>query len=393
MTCRKSSPIEGQPEDEKDSISGSCLGYGRTQYPDRDLQLDMADHKDSEHIQDVHLRRKSRQGYRKNPSYMLPPCPRAEPTRADGEWYTFKHHDGFFICPSCSEHIDHTHFADRIVRKAPIRGFNAQCSFSKMWTRLAWVQTMQKGLPNLNLVYRVTDYQNSAYGSCPGPKPKSGSWYQLVNPIEGNSFPGLDICPACFASLGALFPEVWTYFDKDQAGVPEIHICDLHDESPQLVKIMDLLGEGSRRHGTRRLDVSGLYDYARQKANLSQCPRDHPKKGALWHSIHTLPEFTICPSCYNEVVLPLKGTTFLADWVHSEPVTRKGEHTCQLHSPQMRQTFGYAAYDHTDGLSIIEKEVKSRIGREKYYYQRQKLRDEQSRHSNRPFRMTDGYDK
>jgi hypothetical protein len=86
-------------------------------------------------------------------------------------------------------------------------------------------------------------------------------------------------------------------------------------------------------------DTVDLADLVKRFAALPECPRDQSLTNSYWYIITQLPEFTVCPECFDEVVHPNleKGRAIPA--MFNKAMQCVPSASCQLYSTRMRAIF------------------------------------------------------
>lgn len=280
----------------------------------------------------------------------LRPCPRSYPVNGYRDWYTISGLEHLNICPSCMSQIGNSRFRDYFKPALNDSRTRIHCSFSEVWTRLAWIQTIKKSHDNLQLLYEITRPTGL---SCPGRRLSMQGWHRVIDSETNSIVPKFAACSACVRNLQLLMPPLQQTF-RPQTGLQE-KICDLAVDSPRFVQYVDLLDAAANECEYERhkyLDNTKFIDYFERKCLLRDCRRQRPILGT-WHYIPGLPEFTVCEDCYDDVVRPMAAAQKpIARRLATPPRLLPGsgpkrcrEASCQLYSPRMRVKFRDAVLD------------------------------------------------
>lgn len=304
----------------------------------------------------------------------LRPCPRSHPVAGYQDWYTISGLEHMNICPSCMSQIGNSRFRDYFVPNISNARARIQCSFSEVWTRLAWIQTIKKGHENLELLYEITRPTGL---TCPGRRLSTQVWHRIIDHETGLNIPKFAACSACVRNLRLLMPPLQQTFRRQT--VLQEKICDLAVDSPRFVQYVDLLDAAANQCEYRQYeypDNTKFIDYFQRKCNLRDCRRERPILGT-WHYIAGLPEFTVCEDCYDDVVRPLAAAQKpLARRLASPPRLVPGsgpnrcrEASCQLYSHRMRAKFRDAVLD--NDYRMLETATLKRFDAEQRYRDRE----------------------
>ncbi|KAF3400904.1 hypothetical protein DPV78_005349 [Talaromyces pinophilus] len=304
----------------------------------------------------------------------LRPCPRTYPASGYQDWYTISGLEHLNICPSCMSQIGNSRFRDYFIPSLNNAQARISCSFSEAWTRLAWIQTIKKNYPNLDLLYEVT---RPTGVSCPGRRLSTQVWYRMVDSQTGLNVPKFAACSACVRNLEILMPLLQSTFRR-QPSLQE-KFCDLAVDSPRFVQYVDILDAAATQCEYERYkypDNGRFIDYFERKCNLRDCRRQRPILGT-WHYIPELPEFTVCEDCYDDVVRPLAAAQKpIARRLANPPRLLPGsgpnrcrEASCQLYSPRMRAKFKDAVLD--NDFRMLESSALKRFDAELRFHARE----------------------
>lgn len=308
----------------------------------------------------------------------LPACPRNKPTDRYDDWYSFPGYHNFDICPSCYDGIFAdtpfaSHFSQTRRSQRPTERF---CDFSSPWMRLAWLLTIKQRRPGLDLLYALADVSD-AERPCPEERELSTermSWYGIADPRDGLHVANFAVCTADVKMLEILFPSVRGYFTRlppTSAYIPEKHSCSLRVTSRRFPKYLDLLVslDAESQSTGQRPNISKFIKLARENAFKGECARSKPFLRKAWHFIPSLPEFTVCEECYDEVIWPAFAAkrSALPQLVNKSIQLVPNEDielgsSCCLYSPRMRRVWDVAVKEE-DG-KYLERKVLERRKRE-----------------------------
>jgi hypothetical protein len=245
----------------------------------------------------------------------LPSCPRGIASGRYDDWYTLQGFKGFGICPSCYQGV----FAD-----TPFDGDFKQiwlgdwpiekvCDFSSPWVRLAWLLTIKQRRKSLHLIYTLAQITEK-YRPCPGDREASTdrvSWYGIPDQRDGIHIANFAICSSDRRMIEALFPTMRDVFTRKPTGsstsLPEKYTCSLRIGSRRFPKYLDLLVEldaEAQQSIHQRPDIGRFIRLARDNAFKGECMQAKTLLRKPWHFIPSLPEFTVCEECYDELVWP-----------------------------------------------------------------------------------------
>lgn len=304
----------------------------------------------------------------------LRPCPRTYPVSGYQDWYTMSGLEHLKICPSCMSQIGNSRFRDYFIPSLNNAQARISCSFSDVWTRLAWIQTIKKNYANLNLLYEVTRPTGL---TCPGRRLSTQVWYRMVDSQTGLNVPKFAACSACVRNLEILMPPLQSTFRRQP--ILQEKFCDLAVDSPRFVQYVDILDAAATQCEYERYkypDNCRFIDYFERKCNLRDCRRQRSILGT-WHYIPELPEFTVCEDCYDDVVRPLAvAQKPIARRLANPPRLLQGsgpnrcrEASCQLYSPRMRAKFKDAVLN--NDFRMLESQALKRFDAELRFHDRE----------------------
>lgn len=275
----------------------------------------------------------------------LPACPRAMPVAGHYDWYTVVGMPQLDVCPSCMTVIGASRFRDLFVpstSKVPEQ--QVLCDFSRPWVRQAWTQIIKQRRNSLEIIQQIV-HNSETTKPCPGKGSDVRSWYRLPDPVTGTNVPNFDACSECVRSIEIIFPQLRGIFRRSGALVQE-RTCDLNAQSKRFDSYLKLLDAAALQYDVERLrepNIQALANYARKTARVRECTRDDMVMGQAWHFIPSLPEFTICEECFDEVVWPVTYQPVASSVTRTLQLVPARQHntgiSCQLYSERMRKKF------------------------------------------------------
>ena len=242
--------------------------------------------------------------------------------------------------------------------------------------RLAWLLTLRRRLPSLDLLYSLADISDSDR-PCPGDREVSidrVSWYGIADQRDGLHVASFAVCAADVKMLEMLFPTIRGYFTRlpsTSSYTPEKYTCSLRTTSRRCPQYLDLLVEldaeaqanGSRPNMTRFIKM------ARDNAFKGECAKNKAFVRKAWHFIPALPEFTVCEECYDEVIWPAvaEGKTRVPRLVNKSIQLVPDEDiehgsSCCLYSSRMRRVWDVATRE--EDLKYLERKALERKRKE-----------------------------
>ncbi|KAH7399127.1 hypothetical protein DE146DRAFT_613597 [Phaeosphaeria sp. MPI-PUGE-AT-0046c] len=244
----------------------------------------------------------------------LPSCPRSTPTTKHDDWYSFKGHRYFDVCPSCFEGVfAGTPFAVEFAQtRLGERPTERVCDFSSPWMRLAWLLTIKQRMPSLELVHAVADIAE-VHRPCPEDREVGVdrvSWYGIPDQRDGVHVANFAICSSDRRMIEALLPTMRGYFtplpSSYSSGATQKYMCALRTSSRRFPKYLDLLVEldAGAQDLNQRPQINQFIQMARDNAFKSECGRGKASFRKPWLFIPSLPEFTVCEECYDELIWP-----------------------------------------------------------------------------------------
>ncbi|TVY12975.1 hypothetical protein LARI1_G008454 [Lachnellula arida] len=274
----------------------------------------------------------------------LPSCPRTNYTRGRNDWLTLPNCPSFDICPSCfTSSIAPTDFRTHFV-PAPRRPADAAvlCDFGvSPWYRIAWLLTLKEKRQTLKLFYGLANIAANE-PPCLGKHEAARKWHSIIDPKTGSDIYNFDVCYSCVKSVEVLLPAMKGVFVRTDSHGPSLRVCDLRFDSPRFIQYFDALEIAADRadYHDKDPDTRELASLARRFAKLDECPRSTDLVDKKWHFITQLPEFTVCPECYHEIVQPeVEDRKPIPLLFCKDPKRVNGKASCQLYSARMRGLF------------------------------------------------------
>jgi hypothetical protein len=318
----------------------------------------------------------------------LPSCPRSLVTAKYDDWYSLHGYRNFDMCPSCfngvfvdtpfAVHFSQTRFGER-----PTQRF---CDFSSPWIRLAWLLTIKQRRASLELIYALADIAD-VDRPCPDDREVGSdrvTWYGIPDQKDGVHVANFAICSCDKRMIEALWPTMCGYFKRltntYASNVPEKYTCSLRTSSRRFPKYLDLLVElGTEAQDLgQRPNMNRFVQMARENAFKGECAMNRLYIRKPWIFIPSLPEFTVCEECYNELVWPAyqsKKTPNTIPRLFNKALQLVPNESsdigssCCLYSPRMRKVFDTsvreADFTYLRRKAVERKRAEMRIAREK----------------------------
>jgi hypothetical protein len=109
---------------------------------------------------------------------------------------------------------------------------------------------------------------------------------------------------------------------------------------------------------SEELDTREFANLAKRYASVPECRRDQTLSNERWHVITQLPEFTVCPECFEEVVFPGLEKRKAIPAMFNKSMQRMPSASCQLYSPRMRTIFEKAV--NTNDYKLLAAKARDR---------------------------------
>ncbi|KAL8932563.1 MAG: hypothetical protein Q9216_006783 [Gyalolechia sp. 2 TL-2023] len=286
------------------------------------------------------------------PPATLPPCSRPVPVAGYNDWYILPDYPSFKICPTCREAVSQAGYGRHLVAaisksaERPVR-----CSFSIPWIRMAYLLIVKKRRSDVDLLYDMADVADDA-PPCPGKRPTVREWYRIQDIDSDRHVPGFYACPYCIRSLETIFPVLKGVFHRSRSrNSVEEASCSLRSDSSRFATYVDLLEDTANQANEYRRapNIYRFVELTKKMGAIPSCSRDDMLRGRVWHVIPSLPEFTACSECYEDIVWPavLQGSPLASRFTRSPQAVGKAHVgvSCQLYSSKMRKVFLKACAD------------------------------------------------
>ncbi|KAI4926556.1 hypothetical protein J4E85_006850 [Alternaria conjuncta] len=304
----------------------------------------------------------------------LPDCPRPYKSGPYDDWYALQDNKNFNICPSCYEGVFAGTPFDVDFKQVWLNDYSLErsCDFSSPWARLAWLLTLQRGRKSLDLINAIAGVMDTVAKPCPGDREAGAedriSWYGITNPRDGTRVANFAICSSDRRMLEALLPSLRGCFAKMPKD--DRHVCSLRTSSTRFPKYLDLLVEldVEAELSGQLPDLSRFVLLLRENSYKGECQRYKILFRKPWHFIPSLPEFTVCEQCYDELIWPAtqsRSTSSSIPHMFNKSIQLvPGEDpdvgsSCCLWSPRMRDVWKEAVrYDDFSYLKDTAKERK-----------------------------------
>ena len=300
---------------------------------------------------------------------ILPLCPRPQPVAGYKDWYTLHGCSRFAICPECRHNVFGVRYGQHLIPRAPEpHGEKTLCDLNDPWIRLATQMTLNQSRPDLDLLTALAK-TTAKQRPCMEDKPIARHhWYRLEDDETGKHIPDFNICQHCVYSLESIFPllEDVFYVSRGHHGELKERVCSLRSNGHHFVQYIDVLDQVATeaRKSRKEPNTAPLARLAKKLLQgpespntrppprpsgnqvIPKCPRDQLLHNASWHIHPHIPEFTICPSCYAEVVLPAVNAGHpIARAIDHSPHKIDQDASCHLYSAPMRKVFNEACED------------------------------------------------
>ncbi|PSK40205.1 hypothetical protein B9Z65_8145 [Elsinoe australis] len=309
---------------------------------------------------------------------IMKPCPRADYVSGYNDWYTLEDCPNFDICEPClrANFRDNYHAAYFRPVHPSSRSISTKvrCDFSRQWIRLAWLLTLQRQLSNLSLlkaVYHLLQPTNSL--PCPDIHVKPHTWYTVLDDATRRPITDLHICITDVRTIEILLPSLRGFFvpapapkgSRSSTTIDQTpHLCAFRSTNNNrfqiyLDSLISLHEAVAQSPGSRLPDMTPFVHLVKHKLELDECPRDNILQGARWFFVPSVPEFTVCEDCHDDMIAPLlrqdrdlamrfnrsaqllpasKEGRSARDSVNSVTDVAK-EASCALYSNRMREVF------------------------------------------------------
>lgn len=242
--------------------------------------------------------------------------------------------------------------------------------------RLAWLLTLKQRRSDLDYLYALADISD-AERPCPEERELSTermNWYGIADARDGLHVANFAICSADVKMLEILFPSVRGYFTRlpsTSTYTPEKHTCSLRVCSRRFPKYLDLLVslDAEAQSTGSRPNMTKFIRLARENAFKGECARNKAFVRKAWHFIPSLPEFTVCEECFDDVIWPAVAAnrSALPRMVNKSIQLVSNEDlelgsSCCMYSPRMRRVWDVSVKE--EDVKYLERKVLERRRKE-----------------------------
>lgn len=311
----------------------------------------------------------------------LPECPRMKPQPHHMDWLTLPKCDHFNICPSCFN----TAFANTEWRKffvpPPFRSTDKplKCDFgTSPWYHIAWLLMHKNQVSDLNMFQGLNNVTKN-HQPCSGNREASRVWYTIKDPKTRRSVQNFKMCHHCAKSIEILLPNLTGLFvPVGASGETSSGVCGMRkhnhagDGRDRFVVLFDQMETTSDLAiaSRRAPDVQALADKIRSICMKDECYGSQPVRDRMWYSMRSLPYFTVCEECFDDVVWREVENGY-ASSVDAEFYRKPQKHesaACQLYSDRMRRYYRDAVRN--DDLEYLKNKIERRRQKEQDYFDR-----------------------
>ncbi|KAF1844875.1 uncharacterized protein K460DRAFT_354746 [Cucurbitaria berberidis CBS 394.84] len=295
-----------------------------------------------------------------------------------GKWYTLDGSKATKVCSNCYDcNFARTPFASSFSRTDYQGAIGQACDFNDPWVRFAWLLTVQQKRQSLDLLYDIDKIIDSEQ-PCPSDRAVGlGSehlaWYGLAEQEYDLDVAKFTLCERDVKLVEALFPSIIGYFARLPKSSRNI-ICSLRINSRRHPKYLELLAEldAEAEFLGRSLNISAFIEMLRMNALRSECPGNIPSVNRLWHFMPSLPEFTVCEECYEDIVRPVRqpGTSTIPSRLYADLRSIPDEDpelgtSCSLYSPNMRgvweRSIAEEDFEYLKRKAVVRKRLEARL--------------------------------
>lgn len=291
--------------------------------------------------------------------FILPACPRSQPSQGLRDWLTIKDMSDLDICPKCAHVLSFTRYRTLLAR-SPDKPYDKStvCALSRPWIRVALIQSVKLNKPDLTMVRKASVLPTGAR-PCEGSRSDVRTWWKLIDPATDRAVPDFFACSACIGSIHQIFPDLPDQFRRDVLNQEKV--CSLQQSSKHfntMVEQLDQISEKCRDRGKSSARyMQPFVDHVRRATRHPECARETLLSNRAWHFTNDLPEFTICEACYEEVVWPQREKPIARDISKTTKIVPQSAFkgfggskpsndslgtyptSCQLYSDRMRRLF------------------------------------------------------
>ncbi|KAK8058324.1 hypothetical protein PG994_008772 [Apiospora phragmitis] len=307
----------------------------------------------------------------------LPDCPRMSEEAGHMDWLSLPRCNNFNICPSCYQSaFENTRFRHLFV-PAPFRSLDRplKCDFgTSEWYHIAWLLTHKYNKPDLRLFHGIANVAANNQ-PCTGPVEDYRFWHTIKDPATQRPVRKFKICLSCAKTVEALLPNLFGVFvPMDSPAETTRGVCDMHNVGyngarKRFMLYFDAMETVSDQAlaANRTPDMRLLADKVREICKTDECAYGRPVSNRKWYTMRSIPGVTVCPECFNEVVMPelaRDDSGVQGNFLHNpQPLASAA---CQLYSPRMRSAFLKAVRKRD--LRYFEAKVRERRAKEHEIY-------------------------
>ncbi|KAK3990919.1 hypothetical protein QBC44DRAFT_238088 [Cladorrhinum sp. PSN332] len=291
------------------------------------------------------------------------PCPRIIPSAQYHDYFTLSQSPNFRVCPTCfNSQVRSTPFASHFVQAQPVQ-YPIRCDLSRFWVKVAGACLLTSPRKyEIEILARV-----AAVRSQDGPCPNSSLTLQGQQPVIQRrqwftlqEAQGWTVCGECVLSMGEIWPELKGAWQSTHGqGSCGLVTSERYDDKNTMETLKPLLSSDD--------GVNALLTHLRENLPIldGQCPRNRLSPPTLrCHIIPSLPDFTVCEACFNEVIKPsTQQNLSLALQFSIVPQPVQGRFSCQLYSPRMRQIWQQTSQQ--NDLNTLRAKVNERKTKER----------------------------
>lgn len=309
----------------------------------------------------------------------LPDCPRTREEAGHMDWLTLPRCNNFNICPSCYEAaFGNTQWRNSFV-PAPFRPRDRplKCDFgSSMWYHIAWLLTHTHRKPDLRMFQGLNNV-TASHQPCSGKQVAIRIWYTIKDPVTQRPVRGFKACHHCAKSMETLLPNLSGVFvPMDSPAEAKRGICCMHQDSYTGGERKRFLEYWDAMETTSDLalaaqsapNIRSLADKVREISLIDECFGSQPVTGRKWHTMRSMPVFTVCEECYNEVIWPeieeRDSSALQAEFYKYPQKVEVG--ACQLYSERMRRYFRESVKN--DDVEYFKSKIVRRRQKEQEFY-------------------------
>ena len=216
------------------------------------------------------------------------------------------------------------------------------CDFgSSPWYRIAWLLTLKEQRHDLQMFYGLANVARTIQ-PCLGKHEAVRQWHSVIDPRFGAPVRDFNVCYNCVKRMEILLPSTRGVFLRTSSGPPGVgRVCDLRFDSKRFIRYFDALETMAENadQDDEPPDTRDFASLAKRLATLEECQQDTELIDRRWHIITTLPEFTVCEECFDEVVWPELEEEKAIPLMFNKTLQILPKASCQMYSKRMRDVF------------------------------------------------------